>query len=62
MTTWHVIVNGDGVVLALYGAALRGEAEAKLTELRALNPDPRLLTVRRRRRPRVGAMIRRRAA
>lgn len=56
-TTWHCVVNGGGTVLAVYGEALRAEAEAKHREL-ALGG---LVTVQATypERPRVGGLYRR---
>lgn len=55
-SNWYLVVNGNGLILAVYGSALGEEAQAKAREIAAVGPVA-LRLVATSKRPAVGGTI-----
>ena len=60
MATWHLVLNGAGCVLGVYGAALLDKAEKQAAAIREAGwswTEIRVVTVSRDERPSVGQKV-----
>lgn len=57
MNTWHVILNAENLVLAVYGAALEDKARAKYNEVNRDFVGVFFKTVQRGKRPKVNTKL-----